>query len=187
MQKNTEAGGKGQGLPSGGRLRLLPEAPSDQRLSLRRTLRRGRISLILTYSDLRAREIAEEYALYDKNAVLFPAKDLIFYQADVRGRELEMERIRALKKIMEGKPVTVICTFAALMTPQLPIQALKGAVLSLEKRGTLDLDRAAARLLSMGYEKNFKVEQPGQFAIRGDILDIFDLTEDNPFRRIYST
>ena len=174
---------------------LVDGCASSQKLHLISALASGELSgegalprsgprtrVILTYSDLRAREIAEEYALYDKNAVLFPAKDLIFYQADVRGRELEMERIRALKKIMEGKPVTVICTFAALMTPQLPIQALKGAVLSLEKRGTLDLDRAAARLLSMGYEKNFKVEQPGQFAIRGDILDIFDLTEDNPFR-----
>ncbi|MBQ5360781.1 MAG: hypothetical protein IIU47_07040 [Lachnospiraceae bacterium] len=171
------------GCASSQKLHLISALASGELSGEGASLRSGpRTRVILTYSDLRAREIAEEYALYDKNAVLFPAKDLIFYQADVRGRELEMERIRALKKIMEGKPVTVICTFAALMTPQLPIQALKGAVLSLEKRGTLDLDRAAARLLSMGYEKNFKVEQPGQFAIRGDILDIFDLTEDNPFR-----
>ena len=34
----------------------------------------------------------------------------------------------------------------------------------------------------MGYEKNYQVERPGQFAVRGDILDIFDLTQENPFR-----
>ena len=141
-----------------------------------------RIRVILTYSDLRAREIAEEYALYDRNAVLFPAKDLIFYQADVRGHELEMERLKALRRIMEGRPVTVITTFAALMTPQIPLRVLQEGVLSLEKRGSLQLEAACARLAAMGYEKNFKVEQPGQFAVRGDILDVFDMTEENPFR-----
>ena len=43
--------------------------------------------LIVTHSDLRAREIREEYSFYSRNTVLFPAKDLIFYQADLKGRE----------------------------------------------------------------------------------------------------
>ncbi len=34
----------------------------------------------------------------------------------------------------------------------------------------------------MGYEKEYQVESMGQFAIRGGILDIFPLTEDNPVR-----
>ena len=143
---------------------------------------KARFRLILTYSDLRAREIAEEYSFYDRNTLLYPAKDLIFYQADLRGREIETERIRCLRRIIEGRPTTIITTFAALMTPQVPLRTLRDSVLRIEKRGSLDLSDTAARLVSMGYEKNYKVERPGQFSIRGDILDIFDLTEENPFR-----
>ena len=81
----------------------------------------ARFRLIVTYSDQKAREIQEDFRFYDRNTVLFPAKDLIFYQADLRGRELDTERIRCLRRIMEGRPATVVTTFAALMTPQVPL------------------------------------------------------------------
>ena len=37
-------------------------------------------------------------------------------------------------------------------------------------------------MVEMGYEKTYQVEVPGQFSIRGGIVDIFDLTEENPYR-----
>ena len=40
--------------------------------------------VIVTYSDLKAKEIYEEYRFYDRNVMLYPAKDLIFFQADIR-------------------------------------------------------------------------------------------------------
>ena len=142
----------------------------------------ARFRLIVTYSDQRAREIQEAYRFYDRNTVLFPAKDLIFYQADLRGRELDTERIRCLRRLMEGRPATVVTTFAALMTPQVPLDVLEKSVLEVRKRGELSLTETAKRLVFLGYEKQYQVEKPGQFAIRGDILDIFELTEENPYR-----
>ena len=141
-----------------------------------------RFRLIVTYSDQRAREIQEGFRFYDRNTVLFPAKDLIFYQADLRGKELDTERIRCLRRLMEGKPATVVTTFSALMTPLVPPEVLEKSVIEVKKRGELSLTATADRLVSMGYEKQYQVEKPGQFAIRGDILDIFDLTEENPYR-----
>ncbi len=142
----------------------------------------ARFRLILTYSDLRAREIREEYGFYDRTVTQYPAKDLIFYQADLRSREIDKERIRCLKRVMEGRPATVVTTFAALMAPQVPPEILRKNILQIDRRGQLDMTETAARLTAMGYEKNYQVEKAGQFAIRGDILDIFDLTEENPFR-----
>lgn len=138
--------------------------------------------LILTYSDLRARQIRDEYEFYDKSCSVFPAKDLIFYQADLHGKEIDKARMKTLRRILEGHPVTVVTTFAALMTPLVPPDVLRRHVLVVDRRGTLDLDRTVRALVSMGYEKNYQVERPGQFAVRGDILDIFDLTEENPCR-----
>ena len=142
----------------------------------------ARFRLIVTYSDQRAREIKEAFRFYDKNTVLFPAKDLIFYQADIRGRELDTERIRCLRRIMEGSQTTVVTTFSALMTPQVPLDVLQKSVIEVSKGGELSLTEIADRLVYLGYEKQYQVEKPGQFAIRGGILDIYDLTEDNPVR-----
>ena len=142
----------------------------------------ARFRLIVTYSDQRAREIKEAFRFYDKNTVLFPAKDLIFYQADIRGRELDTERIRCLRRIMEGSQTTVVTTFSALMTPQVPLDVLQKSVIEVSKGRELSLTETADRLVYLGYEKQYQVEKPGQFAIRGGILDIYDLTEDNPVR-----
>ncbi len=142
----------------------------------------SRLRLVLTHSDLRAREIAQDCAFYDRNVSVFPARDLIFYQADLRGNEIDKERLRCLRRILEGKPVTVVTTFAALMTPQIPLRVLKENVIGIGRRETIDLAGLTGHLVEMGYEKNYQTERPGQFAVRGDILDIFDLTQDNPIR-----
>ena len=138
--------------------------------------------LFLTYSDLRAREIYQDCCFYDRNTVLFPAKDLIFYQADLRSRDIAAQRLSCLRRIAENRSVTVVTTFSALMTPQVPLQVLKDSVLALSKNETIKEETIAARLTGMGYERNYQVDSPGQFAVRGDIVDVFDLTEENPYR-----
>ena len=138
--------------------------------------------LIVTFSDLRAREIYEDYQFYDRNVMLFPAKDLIFYQADVHGNQLATQRIKCLRRILEGKPVTVVTTFSAFMAPQVPLSVLKEHVISISRQGSVNERELSEKLVAMGYEKNYQVESPGQFSIRGGIIDIFDLTEENPYR-----
>lgn len=136
--------------------------------------------VIVTYSDLKAKEIFEEYKFYDKNVMLYPAKDLIFFQADIHGNQLTRERIRTLRRLAEGKPVTIVTTYAALMTPQ--VMWAKEDVIEAHRGGSLNESELAKRLVAMGYEKSYQVENPGQFSVRGGIVDIFDLTEENPYR-----
>ncbi len=138
--------------------------------------------IIVASSDLRAREIYEDYQLYDRNVMMYPAKDLIFYQADVHGNQLVKERIKALRRMMEGRPLTVVTTFGSLMTPQVPLEALERNVISVSHQSAVNEQELAGRLVEMGYEKNYQVEGPGQFSIRGGIVDVFDLTEENPYR-----
>lgn len=140
-----------------------------------------RMKVIVTYSDLKAREILEEYKFYDRNAVLYPAKDLIFFQADIHGNQLVRERVKVLRRLMERKPVTIVTTFAALMTPQVMWDPKKD-VIEVNIGGLLEEGRLSERLVAMGYEKSYQVESPGQFSVRGGIVDIFDLTEENPYR-----
>ncbi|MDD3368651.1 MAG: transcription-repair coupling factor [Lachnospiraceae bacterium] len=141
-----------------------------------------KVKIIVTYSDQKAKEIFEDYKIYDRNVTLYPAKDLIFYQADIHGNELITERIKCLRRKMEGKALTVITTFDALMTPQVPLKVFQEHMLSVTKNKPLSQTKLARSLVAMGYEKTYQVDAPGQFSIRGDIVDIFDLTEENPYR-----
>lgn len=138
--------------------------------------------IIVTFSDLRAKEIYEDYKLYDRNVTMYPAKDLIFYQADIHGNQLVKERMKALRRVIEGRPLTVVTTFDSLMTPQVSLGVLKKNVISIGGQSNINEGELARRLVEMGYEKNYQVEGPGQFSMRGGIVDIFDLTEENPYR-----
>lgn len=93
-----------------------------------------------------------------------------------------MQRMKVLRRLMEGKPATIITTFDALMAPQIPIAIQKENVIYINRQSHIDENSLAVRLAALGYEKNYQVEAPGQFSIRGGIVDIFDLTEENPYR-----
>ena len=138
--------------------------------------------IIITYSDLRVKELLEDYQLYDKNVISYPSKDLIFYQADIHGNQLTKERIKCLRRLLERKPVTVITTFSSLMAPQIPLEVFQKHLIAIDGKSTIDEKELAIRLVEMGYEKTVQVEVPGQFSIRGGIVDVFDLTEENPYR-----
>jgi transcription-repair coupling factor (superfamily II helicase) len=138
--------------------------------------------IIVTYSDIRVKEIYEDYRMYDKNVRMFPEKDLIFYQADVHGNKIALERIAAIKRLLMGLPTTLITTFSGLMNLQVSLDTFKKSIIKLSVNGTVTEDILSEKLLSLGYERIYQVERPGQFSRRGCIIDVFDFTEDNPYR-----
>ena len=153
-----------------------------QKLHLMRALSAdSKITLIVTYDDIKARELYEEYLFYDSGACFFPAKDLIFFQADIHGNELTRERVSTLRRLYEGDKVTIVTTYAALMNP-VAVRAREESCIELPTGIEINTKKLSRGLVSLGYEKLPQVEGPGQFSVRGDIIDIFDLTEENPYR-----
>lgn len=138
--------------------------------------------IIATFSEQHVRDIYKQFRAYDRNTYVYPAKDLIFYQADIHGNQQTKERIRVLKRLLQKRPITIVTTFDALMAPQVPLSVYEESIISLKKGDEIKLTDMSEKLVALGYEKTSQVETPGQFAVRGDILDIFDLTEDNPVR-----
>ena len=141
------------------------------------------VSVIITYSDVNAAAIAEEYRFFDRNTYVYPAKDLIFYQADINGAETLKKRLSVIKQLLTGGHVTVVTTFDALMEPCLPLDVIKDHILYVEKGRIIEEDAAAIMLVSMGYTRtSYQVASPGEFSIRGGIIDVFDVTAENPLR-----
>ena len=141
-----------------------------------------RNKVIVTFNEIKAKELYEDYRFFDPDVVYYPAKDVLFYQSDIRGNVLTAERLSALKTIHEKDEVTVITTFDALMNTMAPASQTWSSVMKLKAGDTIELDDVVAQLIRMGYEKEYQVEAMGQFALRGGILDIFPLTEENPAR-----
>lgn len=166
-----------------GRSLSLSGCAESQKLHLIYGLNSGcRYKLIVTFSEQRMKEVYEEYRFYDRQVTMFPAKDLIFYQADIHGNLLTSERIGCLRKMMESEPLTIVTTFSSLMSPMLPLEYLADNTIGLACGGVAEEETLAVRLVKLGYVRVDQVEVPGQFSIRGGIIDVFDLTEDNPFR-----
>ena len=141
-----------------------------------------RVRLIVTYNDLKAKEICEDYRLYDPDVVYYPAKDVIFFNADIHGNTLVRERMQVIKRLSEEKPVTIVTTIDGGIDHVLPLSYLKASCIRLSEAEEVDLTELTARLSSLGYERQGQVEHPGEFAVRGGILDVFPLTEETPFR-----
>jgi len=71
--------------------------------------------LILTYSEQKAKEIYEDCRFFDRAAVLYQAKDFLFFHADIQGNLLVQQRVRALQALLTRQSVTVITTFDGCM------------------------------------------------------------------------
>ena len=138
--------------------------------------------VIVTYSEQRARDICEDYAFYDKKVFFYGARDLIFYQADVHGNLLTKDRLSALKPVIEGEAVTIVTTFDALMEHIVPIEAIEDNIIEIGINETVELNELKSQLVTLGYTRNYQVEDAGQFSIRGGIIDIYPLTSENPVR-----
>ena len=61
--------------------------------------------IIVTFQEQKAKELYEEILFFDQTAVYYPAKDVLFYQSDIRGNVLTAQRINALKAIYDHVPV----------------------------------------------------------------------------------
>lgn len=138
--------------------------------------------LIIAENDLKAKELYEDYRLYDRDVFFYPAKDLIFFQADIHGNLLTKERMKVIAALLEGKSVTVITSISGCMDYLLPLKVLKQHTLHFTNASPVKLEDLKRQLLGMGYERNAQAEAPGQFSFRGGIIDIFPLTEENPVR-----
>lgn len=138
--------------------------------------------LIITGNDVRAKEVLEDYKFYDRNVMLYPAKDVIFYNADIHGNYIVRQRLCVIRRLLEQKPVTIVTTIDALMDSVLDLSVIKKNVRTVEVGQVCDLEQLKKQLVNIGFERVGQVEAPGQFAVRGGILDIYNMSDDCPYR-----
>ena len=141
--------------------------------------------LVVFSNEEKAKKAYEEYLLFGEETYLYPARDLLFYYADIKGKTLTNRRMEVLRAIAEKKkeePVTVITTMDAFLDGIISPDEIQKNRIHITGEDTVDLTKLEQDLTALGYERESQIEAPGQFAVRGGIIDVFPLAEELPVR-----
>ena len=121
--------------------------------------------------------------LMDMNSVrLFPMDEFITAEMLASSSELRIERMNTLASIIENQNKIVVTHVAGATRFLTPKEIFKQADIQLEVGGTYELDELKRKLVELGYQSVRAVEHMGEFSVRGGILDVFPMTEENPIR-----
>ena len=138
--------------------------------------------LILTHSDVEAKNIYEDLSFYANDVYYFPTRELGFYNADAVSGDLRWERLKVMKKITQsGKKIIITC-IEALAATYVPIDLLEKYIFKLSVGSKLNLNDFSEKLIQCGYERVDRVDTKGQFSVRGGIIDLYPPTTPLPFR-----
>ncbi len=138
--------------------------------------------LILTHSDVEAKNIYEDLSFYVNDVYYFPTREVGFYNADAISGDLRWERLKVMKKITQkGKKIIITC-IEALAATYIPIDLLEKYIFKLSVGSTLNLKDFSEKLIQCGYERVDRVDTKGQFSIRGGIIDLYPPISALPFR-----
>ena len=96
--------------------------------------------------------------------------------------DIVKQRINVLKALVKDEKPLIVLSVEALLDRLVKMDLFKSFILNFEVGSIVDINQLMHQLLLMGYERSELVESPGQFALRGGIVDVYPSTEQNPYR-----
>ena len=118
----------------------------------------------------------------DENVLVYPKKEVIYYDIDTMNKDVTMDRLNIYTKLYNNESLVILTTIEALMQKTISKNKLFADVLQLEVGSMILLEKLTSELVSLGYDRTDMVEGRGQFCVRGGIIDVFPLTTENPIR-----
>ena len=139
--------------------------------------------LLVCQDDAAAKRLQEElHAFLGSSIPVLPSRELTLYDTAVVSRSWEQKRLRLLYDFARGDCPVLIAGWDALCQRTMPRDTLLQAAFTLRVGQEYDTQNLLNRLSGSGYTRCAMVEGPGQFSVRGGIIDIFSPAADRPFR-----
>ncbi|MCI7097144.1 MAG: transcription-repair coupling factor [Clostridiales bacterium] len=139
--------------------------------------------VVICQDDMSAKRLQEELnSFLGERPPVLPSRELTLYDTAVVSRAWEQKRLRQLYDLACGRTPLQIFTWESLSQRTMPKHVLLDAAFRLEVGREYPLDDLLERLTASGYSRCGMVEGPGQFAVRGGILDIYSPAADCPVR-----
>ena len=169
---------------SGGLPALISGLGAVHRANLAAALkaRTGRPLVVICPDDSAAESFARDLAvMLGEEAVTLGLRDFTFVESEAVSRGGEQKRLAALWAMLHGASAAVLSVCGAIQRT-IPPQILERAAFTIEDGAELPLEDAVDALVRCGYSRCEQVEGPGQFAVRGGILDFFSPGRAEPVR-----
>ena len=160
------------GLPPSGRAQMLAILAGD----LQRPL------LVITPGEAEATRFAADLNTFGYPAAVFPPRDFVLRPIEGVSREYEYRRLAVLGDLVGGRLKAVCAPAEALLQYTVPREDFCNNTLTLKPGMEIPPKQLVERLLSAGYHRRDRVEGPGQFSMRGGILDVFPPDRKEPAR-----
>jgi len=134
-------------------------------------------------NDLQARDAFRSFCGMSKGKVLyFPFREKMLYDVEAKSHEQAHQRIEILDCILRNNFDIVVLSCESLLDLCMSPEEFASYRLSLKTGDIVDLEKLISDLVNLGYERETEVQGPGQFAVRGGIIDIFPVQLQNPAR-----
>ena len=140
--------------------------------------------LIVTHNLLQAQKLYDDITniIDEKEVFLYPANELIAAEISIASPELKAQRIEVLNHWTKEKKGIMVAPVAGLRKLLPPLKTWDKSQTKVEVGKEIDLEAQLKQFVQMGYVRNDIVSAPGEFSVRGGIIDIYPLTEDDPLR-----
>ena len=163
------------GLPPAGRALLYAALQKDL----------GRVLCIVTPGEAEATHFADDLKALGLTAAVFPPRDFMLRPVEGAGREYEYRRLSVLGALAGGRLNAVCVPAEALLQYTVPRDEFLKNTLTLKPGMVYNREALVARLFAAGYVRRSQVDGPGQFSVRGDIVDIYAPDMRQPARVEY--
>jgi len=140
------------------------------------------IVVVCSAEDEASRLSQDIAALTMEQSLTLNVREFTFHDAEVVSRQIEQKRIAALTALLEKKAPIVVMSVSGALQRTVSKKQLADSSLTLKIGSSHDISELSSRLTLCGYSRCEQVEGPGQFAVRGGILDFFSPTHDEPVR-----
>ena len=140
--------------------------------------------LVVTDTLSHAQELAADLTnILDAEQVqLFPVEELVATEIATSSPDFQSQRVRALTALSQHKAKVVVTSASGLRRRLVPVKMWNQNQLTFKVGAELDLEKISHQLIQMGYQRQKLVDRPGDFAIRGSIIDIYSLNHELPIR-----
>lgn len=144
----------------------------------------GKNALVVAENQTKAKLIFEDMNFFFEGKVLFfPEKDLVFYDIEAAANDVKKQRLEVIDKLWSAEePYCVVTTAEALMSATVPKEAYAEKAITLEVGDEIELETLCSIMTDFGYKREEMVEGPGQFSVRGGIVDFFPYWSEMAYR-----
>ena len=163
------------GLPPAGRALLYAALQKDL----------GRVRCSVTPGEAEATHFADDLTALGLTAAVFPPRDFMLRPVEGAGREYEYRRLSVLGALAGGRLQAVCVPAEALLQYTVPRDEFLKNTLTLKPGMVYNREGLVARLFAAGYVRRSQVDGPGQFSVRGYIVDIYAPDMRQPARVEY--